>query len=166
MAHTFIHDNRLPVDGVRADESIASPNPRLGHIALPADDPEVAARFYRDLLDLKVVRRTSNPLAGDAVLLSGDPVREDHELVFLTNGAGRHIAFRVANVEQLRTVYGRAKRRGIQIPLALDSGIAVGFFVRDPEGNAVEIYVAAGAPHRDEPLLSNPADIERLILGH
>jgi catechol 2,3-dioxygenase-like lactoylglutathione lyase family enzyme len=165
MTDISIHDDRLTTDGVSADESIASPNPRLGHVTLPARDPEVAAGFYRDLLDLRVVRRTSNPLAGNAVLLSGDPVREDHELVFLTNGTGRHIAFRVETVEQLRTVYGRAKRRGIEVPFALDSGIAIGFFVRDPERNAVEIYVAQGTSHRDEPLVSDPGDIERLILG-
>ena len=138
--------------------------PRLGHTAIAAHDPVRMAEFYRDLLDLQIVRRNSNPLIGDAVLLSGDPAREDHELVFLSNAGARHIAFRVDTVEQLRVLYRGAKQRGLQIPYALDSGIAVGFFVRDPEGNAIEIYLAAHEAHRDKPPLTDPDEIERLIL--
>ena len=137
---------------------------RLGHTAIPAHDPARVAEFYRDLLELQIVRQTSNPAVGEAVLLSGDPAREDHELVLITNSAARHIAFRVERVEQLRGLYNRAKRMGLQIPYALDSGTAVGFFVRDPEGNAVEIYLAANEAHRDKPPLSEPGEIDRLIL--
>lgn len=138
---------------------------RLGHIAISADDPECVADFYCLLLDLQVVRQTSNPLVGDAVLLSGDSAREDHELVLVTNRSAAHIAFRVESLEQLRKVYTRAKEHGLKIPYALDSGVAVGFFVRDPEGNAVEIYLARGGRRADRPPLSNPDLIDELILG-
>ena len=139
--------------------------PRLGHVALNASVPQLLADFYRDLLDLQVVRHTSNSLAGDAVLLSGDPAREDHELVLLTSPAAQHTAFRVDSMEQLRARYRRAKRLGLQIPYALDAGTAVSFFVRDPEGNAVEIYLATTRSHRCTPPLSDPDQIARLILG-
>ena len=142
-----------------------SPAPRLGHLAINADDPERAAEFYRELLDLQIVREASNPLIGDAVMLSGDPVREDHELVLVTNRSAEHIAFRVETLEHLRTVYARAKRRGLQIPYALHSGVAVGFFVRDPEGNAVEIYLARSDQRTERPPLSDPDLIDELILG-
>jgi catechol-2,3-dioxygenase len=138
---------------------------RLGHVAIAAHDPARVAEFYCDLLDLQVVRQNSNPLIGDAVLLSGDPAREDHELVFLTNAAARHIAFRVDTIEQLRAAHRHAKQRGFQIPYALDSGIAVGFFVRDPEGNAVEIYTTGNETYREAPPLSDPDQIDQLILG-
>jgi catechol-2,3-dioxygenase len=138
--------------------------PRLGHVAITAHDPAREAEFYRYLLDTQIVRQSSNALIGDAVLLSGDPAREDHEIVFITNGAARHVAFRVDTREQLRAVYGRANHRGLEIPYALDSGIAVSFFVRDPEGNPVEIYVAGNEPHRDTPPLSDPGEIDELIL--
>ena len=137
---------------------------RLGHTAIATQDPARVAQFYRGLLDLQIVRQTSSPAVGDAVLLTGDPAREEHELVLLTNAAARHIAFRTETIEQLRSVYNRAKRMGLQIPYALDSGTAIGFFIRDPEGNAVEIYLAANEPHRDKPPLSEPDEIDRLIL--
>jgi len=138
---------------------------RLGHVALSARDPERVADFYRELLDLQIVRQTSNPLVGDAALLSGDPGREDHELVLVSNGNAQHIAFRVDTLEQLRTLYTRAKRHGLQIPYALDSGIAVGFFVRDPEGNAVEIYLARRDRRTERPPIGEPDLIDELILG-
>ena len=139
--------------------------PRLGHIALTARDPECAAEFYRELLDLRIVRHTNNPVAGDAVLLSGDPAREDHELVFVSNQGAGHIAFRVETLDHLRAFYLRAKGQGLRVPFALDSGVAVGFFVRDPQGHAVEIYVARPHPRRDRPPLSAPDLIDELILG-
>jgi len=139
--------------------------PRLGHVAIPATDPQRLAAFYQGLLDLEVVRRTSNPLIGEAILLSGAPSEEDHELVFATNPGARHIAFRVDTLGQLRALYGRARERGLPIPYALDSGIAIGFFVRDPEGNAIEIYLATTRSHRCTPPLSDPDQIARLILG-
>jgi catechol 2,3-dioxygenase len=138
--------------------------PRLGHVAITAGDPESAAEFYQELLDLRIVRQTSNPLAGDAVLLSGDPDREDHELVFVNNPGAGHIAFRVDTLEQLRAFYTRAKRQGLPIPYALDSGVALGFFVRDPEGNAVEVYLARRQARGDWPPLSDPDLIDELIL--
>jgi catechol 2,3-dioxygenase len=139
--------------------------PRLGHAAIIARDPERAADFYRAWLGLQIVRRTSNPLAGDAVLLSGDPRREDHELAVLTDPRAGHVAFRVDTLEQLRAFYTRAKRQGLPIPYALDSGVALGFFVRDPEGNAVEIYLARPEPWGGSLPLSDPDLIDELILG-
>ena len=53
--------------------------PRLGHEAVAASDPQRLAAFYRDLLELQIVRQTSNPQVGAAVLLSGDARVEDRE---------------------------------------------------------------------------------------
>ena len=142
-----------------------SRSPRLGHTAIIARDPACVGEFYRDLLDLQIVRRTSNPLIGDAVLLSGDPADEDHELVLLTNRSAEHIAFRVHTLEQLRALYARAKERGLEVPYALDSGIALSFFVRDPEDNAVEVYLARSQPRHDQPPLTDPDEIDQLILA-
>jgi catechol-2,3-dioxygenase len=139
--------------------------PRLGHIARAVGDPQRTAEFYRDLLDLPVVREGGNGLTGNAVFLSGHPHDEDHELVFLSNPEASHTAFRVDGIETLRAVYSRARATGVAVPYALDNGIARGFFVRDPEGNAVEIYFASGEPLRDTPPLSDANGIDRLILS-
>jgi len=140
-------------------------SPRLGHVAISVRSPDRVAAFYRDLLGLQITRQGGNPLTGHAVLLSGDPAREDHELALFSNRGAQHVAFRVATVDQLRSLYDRAKEHGLAIPYALDSSVAVGFFLRDPEDNAVEIYLARSRPGQDRPPLADPDEIDRLIRG-
>ena len=137
--------------------------PKVGHIARAARDPHGLAEFYRDLLDLRIVREVGNRLAGDSVLLSGHPDKEDHELVFITKPESTHTAFRVDSVETLSALYHRARGRGIAVPYALDNGIARSFFVRDPEGNAIEVYLATREPLRGTPPLADPEAIDRLM---
>ena len=137
--------------------------PTVGHIARAARDPHGLAEFYRDLLDLRIVREVGNRLAGDSVLLSGHPEKEDHELVFITKPESTHTAFRVDSVETLSALYHRARGRGIAVPYALDNGIARSFFVRDPEGNAIEVYLATREPLRGTPPLADPEAIDRLM---
>ena len=137
--------------------------PTVGHIARAARDPHGLAEFYRDLLDLRIVREVGNRLAGDSVLLSGHPEKEDHELVFITKPESTHTAFRVDSVETLSALYDRARGRGIAVPYALDNGIARSFFVRDPEGNAIEVYLATREPLRGTPPLADPEAIDRLM---
>lgn len=139
--------------------------PRLGHAAISVRDPNRVAAFYRALLDLQIVRDGGNALTGRTVLLSGDPAREDHELVLLTNPRAKHIAFRVNTLEELRTLYRRAKQQEQSIPYALDSSVALSFFLRDPENNAVEVYLRRSEPGRDQAPLTDPEEIDRLILG-
>jgi catechol-2,3-dioxygenase len=123
------------------------------------------ADFYSDLLRVQIVRHSRNLLAGEAVLLSGHRGEEAHELVLLTNPGAEHIAFGVDTKERLRGLYRGAKQRGLAIPYALDTGIALGLFVRDPEGDAIEIYFPPGQPPRDTPPLNDPDPIDRLILA-
>jgi catechol-2,3-dioxygenase len=137
--------------------------PTVGHIAKFARDPHALAKFYRDLLDLRIVREDSNELVGDSVLLSGHPDKEDHEVVFISTSESTHTAFRVDTAETLRGLYDRARGRGLAVPYALDNGIARSFFVRDPEGNAIEVYLATREPLRETPPLADPAAIDRLM---
>lgn len=99
---------------VQPSQSCTPPHPHRLATSRSLSAIRRLASFYRDLLDLQIVRDAGNPLTGDAVLLSGDPLREDHELVLLSNPA-------------------------------------VGFFLRDPEGNAVGIYLARSEPRHDRP---------------
>jgi catechol-2,3-dioxygenase len=139
--------------------------PRLGHVALPASDPHRLGGFYRDLLDLQIVRETDHPLAGQEVQLTGHPLDGSHELVFFTNPEARHVAFGVDTRDQLTSYYGRAREAGVAIPYAHDSGRAISFFLRDPEDNLVEIYWATGQPRRENPPISDPAAIHQLVAG-
>jgi catechol-2,3-dioxygenase len=137
---------------------------RLGHVALAAADPRRLGAFYRELLDLQIVRDIDHPLAGREVQLSGDPAR-GHELVFMTNEQARHVAFEVGTRALLRSVYRRAREQGAPIPYAHDTGRALSFYIRDPEQNAIEIYWPTGHPRRDRPPVSDEAEIQALVAG-
>jgi catechol-2,3-dioxygenase len=133
-----------------ADPVIANHRVRLGHVALAAARPDRLEFFYRDLIGLQVVHRGGNELAGGAVLLSGRPEEEDHELVLLNNPQAAHVAFRVPSQTALADFRRRAFAAGAPMPLAAqDFGVAWSVFVTDPEGNHVEVYWATGRPRAD-----------------
>jgi catechol-2,3-dioxygenase len=139
--------------------------PHVGHVATVTRDPHRLAEFYRDHLDLQIVREASNQIMGDAVLLSGRPNDEDHELVFVTKPEAIHTAFRVDSLEILKAFYNRARVSRVEVPYALDTGVARGFFVRDPDGNPIEIYAALDGQRRETPPLADPDAIDHLIRG-
>jgi catechol-2,3-dioxygenase len=150
---------------MRLAASITLTPPHVGHIAKVTSDPHRLAEFYRDLLDLQIMREASNQTMGDAVLLSGRPKDEDHELVFVTKPEAIHTAFRVDNLDILRAFYNRGRASGIEVPYALDTGVARGLFVRDPDGNAIEIYAALDGQRREAPPVADPDAIDRPIAG-
>jgi catechol-2,3-dioxygenase len=136
----------------------SSPPVRLGHVALAAERPEHLESFYRDLVGLQLVRRAGNELAGRAVLLSGRPAEEDHELVLLGNPQAAHVPFRVASPGALADFYRRAIAAAVPMPVPpQDFGIAHSVFVTDPEGHHCEVYWATGNPPEDTP---RPLDLQ------
>ncbi len=125
--------------------------PRLGHVALPAQRPVELAGFYRELFGLELVRTTDNELGGTMALLSGAPREEDHELVFLTRPEAAHVALRVRRATDLARLHDRLRERNVEVISALDLGHALSVFIRDPEGNIVELYCATGRPRLEQP---------------
>lgn len=132
--------------------------PRLGHVALPAQRPVELAGFYREPLGLELVRTTDNELGGTMALLSGAPREEDHELVFLTRPEAAHVALRVRKATDLARLHDRLRERNVEVISALDVGHALSVFIRDPEGNVVELYCATGRPRLEHP---RALDLER-----
>jgi catechol 2,3-dioxygenase-like lactoylglutathione lyase family enzyme len=100
-----------------ADSTTAGATVRLGHVALAAARPDRLESFYRELIGPQLVRRAGNALTGPAVLFSGRPAEEDHELVLLGNPHAAHVAFRVATSTALAEFYGRAIVAAVPMPV-------------------------------------------------
>jgi catechol 2,3-dioxygenase-like lactoylglutathione lyase family enzyme len=130
---------------------------RLGYIVLPAANPHQLSRFYVEVLGLRHVREAHNELAGAMVELTAG-AHEDHELVLTERPAGRHVAFRVESLEDLRALHAACADADIAILFAHDVEHAIAFFVRDPEGNVVELYWPTGRPRRPAPIAVDLAD--------
>lgn len=122
----------------------------LGHVVFYVKDLERSLAFYRDLLGFKEVGRIFNGAA--AALTSG---RTHHELLLIqvgdapgpTTGRRRglyHIGIKVGDsLDELRAAKTELERAGIAIDGMSDHTVSQSLYLRDPDGNEVELYVDA-----------------------
>ena len=121
-----------------------------GHVVFYVKDLERSLAFYRDLLGFHEVGRAFNGAA--AALTSG---RTHHELLLIQVGdapgppQGRrrglyHIGIKVGDsLDELRVAKQELERAGIPIDGMSDHTVSQSLYLRDPDGNEVEIYVDA-----------------------
>jgi len=133
---------------------------RLGHIAVPAQHPRVLATFYRELLGLDQTVEGALPNLGEFVFLSDHVDERQQTLSFMTRPEARHIAWEVASLAALKDIYADAKARGVPIAFALNHRVSLSLYLRDPEGNGVEIYWPTG--QAAEGLYAEPVDLALL----
>jgi catechol 2,3-dioxygenase len=122
----------------------------LGHVAFYVKDLERSLAFYRDLLGFKEVGRIFNGAA--AALTSG---RTHHELLLIQVGVapgppnGRHrglyhVGIKLGDsLEELRTAKRELEQAGVSIDGMSDHTVTQSLYVKDPDGNEVELYVDA-----------------------
>jgi len=124
----------------------------LGHVVFYVKDLQRSLAFYRDLLGFKEVGRIFH--GGAAALSSG---RTHHELLLIQvgdvpgppSGPHRglyHIGIKVGDsLEELRAAKEELEQAGVTIEGMSDHTVSQSLYVRDPDGNEVEIYVDADA---------------------
>lgn len=122
----------------------------LGHVVFYVKNLQQSLAFYRDLLGFKEIGRVFDGAA--AALTSG---RTHHELLLIQVGdapgppSGRrrglyHIGIKVGDsLDELRTAKQELERAGIPIDGMSDHTISQSLYLRDPDGNEVELYVDA-----------------------
>lgn len=136
-----------------------TPRVQFGHLAIPAQDPRQLAGFYRDFLGLGVTLEGTLPALGDFVFLSDRPEEEVQTLALMSRPEGRHMAWRVESVAALKALYAEARRRGLQVEFALNHGTTLSLYLRDPEGNGVEIFWPTGLNPRG--MFARPVDLDQ-----
>ena len=121
----------------------------LGHVVFYVKDLEQSLAFYRDLLGFKEVGRI---FKGAAALTSG---RTQHELLLIQVGdapgppMGRrrglyHIGIKVGDsLDELRHAKQELEQAGIPIDGISDHTVSQSLYLKDPDGNEVELYVDA-----------------------
>lgn len=122
----------------------------LGHVVFYVKDLQRALAFYRDLLGFKEVGRIFN--GAGAALTSG---RTHHELLLIQVGdapgpaTGRrrglyHIGIKVGDsLDELRAAKKELEEAGVTIEGMSDHTVSQSLYLRDPDGNEVEVYVDA-----------------------
>jgi catechol 2,3-dioxygenase len=122
------------------------PDVRIGHVHLKVADLDRAIAFYRDVLGFEVTQRYGR----QAAFLSAGGYH--HHIGLNTweskNGAapapGTTGLFHVAILYPTRAELADALRRlmaaGIELDGASDHGVSEALYLRDPDGNGVELY--------------------------
>jgi len=121
----------------------------LGHIVLYVRDLERSRHFYRDILGWKEI---GSPEGMPAAALSSG--RTHHELLLIEVGpsaapipAGRrigmyHFGLKVGTTdEELRAVMKKLRENKVEVVGATDHGVTHSVYIKDPDGNEIELYI-------------------------
>lgn len=151
------------------------PGTRIGHVHLTVADLDRALRFYRDVLGFAVTTRYGR----DAVFLAAGGY---HHHIALNTWAGRgapapapgttglyHFAILFPDRPTLAATVRRVLEHGIPLEGASDHGVSEAIYLRDPDGNGVELYRDRPenewprAPDGSIAMFTRPLDLESLI---
>ena len=122
--------------------------PELGHVVFYVRDLQRSLRFYQELLGLEL---SGIAFGGRAALLTGG--RTHHELLLIEVGPaegppqGRriglyHVGWKIGDsLDELKHAKQRAEVMGFPIQGLADHTISRSLYLRDPDGNEVELYV-------------------------
>ena len=117
----------------------------LGHVNIFVRNAEKAREWYEDLLGLHTYGFTP----GSAAFMSAD-LGNSHEVALTEvgeNAAGpmagqgglNHMAWYMDSLDDLAELYHRVKEKNIKIDRVSDHGHAIGVYIRDPDGNGIEL---------------------------
>lgn len=121
----------------------------LGHTVVNVRNLERAEQFYQGILGLPIVARTDE-LGGMTFFSLGNhhdfaihAVGEDAPTGDWMSSVGLfHVAFNVGDtIDELRAVKQHLEANGVKVEMTADHEITASVYVRDPDGNGVELYV-------------------------
>src|SRR4051812_14897995 len=122
------------------------PDVRIGHVHLKVADIERALAFYRDVLGFELVQR----MGKDAAFISAGGY---HHHIGLNTWHSRggppppphatglyHLAILYPTRAALADALRRLMRAGVKLDGGADHGVSEALYLRDPDGNGVELY--------------------------
>jgi catechol 2,3-dioxygenase len=122
------------------------PEVRIGHVHLKVADLERALAFYRDVLGFEVTQRFGQ----QAAFLSAGGYHHHIGLNTWESAGGPpppanatglyHVAILYPTRAELADALRRVVAAGIQLDGASDHGVSEAIYLRDPDGNGVELY--------------------------
>ena len=140
-----------------AVEPAIHPETRIGHVHLKVADLDRAVAFYRDVLGFELVQRYGN----QAAFLSAGGYHHHIGLnTWESRGGSRpgfgttglyHAAILYPNRRELARALRRLMAHGVTIGGASDHGVSEALYLRDFDGNGLELY-------RDRPQEEWPRD--------
>jgi catechol 2,3-dioxygenase len=118
----------------------------VGHIHLKVSDLERAVRFYTEVLGFELTQR----YGAQAAFLSAGGYHHHVGLNTWESQGGRapapgttglyHVAFLYPDRAALARAYRRLIEHSIALEGASDHGVSEALYLRDPDGNGIELY--------------------------
>ena len=122
------------------------PGTRVGHVHLKVSDLERAVGFYQDVLGFELTQRWG----GQAAFLSAGGYHHHVGLNTWESRGGHapapgttglyHVAFLYPSRTALAQAYHRLLEHGVPLDGAADHGVSEALYLRDPDGNGIELY--------------------------
>lgn len=138
-----------------AANSPIDPGTRIGHVHLKVADIERALAFYRDVLGFEVTQRYGT----QAAFVSAGGYHHHIGLNTWESYGGRppprgatglyHVAILYPTRAALADALRRVVAAGIELEGASDHGVSEAIYLRDPDGNGIELY--RDRPHDEWP---------------
>jgi catechol 2,3-dioxygenase len=151
------------------------PRTDIGHVHLKVADLERAVGFWRDVLGFDLVQR----MGDQAAFLSAGGYHHHIALNTWESKGGApappgstglyHVAIRFPDRRTLADAVRRVLAAGVRLTGASDHGVSEAIYLRDPDGNGIELY-------RDRPveqwprtadgsvaMMSDPLDLQDLL---
>jgi len=154
------------------------PQARIGHVHLKVADLDRAIGFYSGVLGFDLMQR----YGAQAAFLSAGGYHHHIGLNTWDSAGGTppppghtglyHVAFLYPDRATLADALRRVLRAGIALDGAADHGVSEAIYLRDPDGNGVELYV--DRPESDWPrdgagqlaMVNRRFDLQRLLDDH
>lgn len=152
-----------------------NPNVKIGHVHLKVADLERSLAFYRDVLGFEVTQR----FGPQAAFLSAGGYHHHIGLNTWESAGGSppppgttglyHVAILYPTRVELAAALHRLREATIPLEGAADHGVSEAIYLRDPDGNGVELYW--DKPQEQWPrgadgglaMFTHPLDLEALL---
>ncbi len=125
---------------------VSAPKASIGHVHLKVADLDRSLKFYRDVLGFSVTQRYGS----QAVFLSFGGYHHHLGLNTWESAGGQppprgttglyHVAILFQNRVELAAAVGRVIAAGLPLDGAADHGVSEAIYLRDPDGNGIELY--------------------------
>ena len=151
------------------------PDVRIGHVHLKVADLERAIRFYGDVLGFDLTQRYGS----NAAFLSAGGYHHHIGLNTWESKGGApppthstglyHLAIAYPTRVELADALRRLLQADIPLEGASDHGVSEAIYLRDPDGNGVELYWDRPSdewprkPNGDLAMMTEPLDLDQLL---
>ena len=139
----------------------------LGHVVVRVTNRERAEKFYGGVLGLPLCARYDENGMKMAFFTLGN--HHDFAVMEVKGGSANettagldHVAFKIGTtLDELREAKGKLEAAGIALT-PIDHEVTKSLYMKDPDGNGVELYVDASDVWRKEP--QRVAQVRPLVL--